>query len=115
MITVEIVPWDVSEALSGALRAGQEMETAAEEARSGGDGVAGALGTADTAAQAFQGFRSGRAELGMRAAGVLAHNAGQVAAAAGAFISMDQDMSTKAEQTITEDAAAEVRVTLETP
>lgn len=113
MIQVEIVPWDVRDALEEALSAGQAMDTAAQAARTAGDQALESFGSASAAEEAFRGFWEARDGLGQRAAAVLAHNAGQVAEAAGEFIAMDRDISTRAEQTVSEDGATRVAETLE--
>ena len=113
MVKVEIVPWDVRDALTKALTAGQAMETAAQAARTAGDQALESFGSASAAEEAFRGFWEARDGLGQRAAAVLAHNAAEVSDAAGEFIAMDQDVQSRAEQTVAENTAAHVTETLE--
>ncbi|MDO5633493.1 MAG: hypothetical protein Q4G34_01280 [Micrococcus sp.] len=108
MIAVEITPWDVREALAGALAAGQDMETNSVAVRIGGEQVAQSFGTASLAQQAFRTFWAAREELGHRAADTLAHNAARVSLASGEFVRMDADMQTLAEQTVSAAEAAEI-------
>lgn len=113
MVKVEIVPWDVHEALAGAADAGADLETAARAAQEGGEQLAGAFGSVATAQAAFTDFWAERDELGLRAAGTLFHQVRQVSAAAAAFIVMDDDIESKAEQTVTQAEADGVRGKLE--
>ncbi|MFI7397772.1 hypothetical protein [Micrococcus luteus] len=105
MVKVEIVPWDVHEALAGAADAGADLETAV---RTAGDQALESFGSASAAEEAFRGFWEARDGLGQRAAAVLAHNAAEVSDAAGEFIAMDQDVQSRAEQTVAENTAAHV-------
>ena len=103
---MEIVPWDVHEALTGAAEAGRSLDEAA--AVDGGEDVAGAFGTAAAAQAAFAEFWAARDRLGSFAAETIYHQIDQVSRAAASFISMDQDMSTKAEQTVSTAEAASI-------
>ncbi|OFR89567.1 MULTISPECIES: hypothetical protein [Micrococcus] len=108
MLKVEIVPWDVHEALTGAVEAGRSLDEAAAAAVDGGEDVAGAFGTAAAAQAAFAEFWAARDRLGSFAAETIYHQIDQVSRAAASFISMDQDMSTKAEQTVSTAEAASI-------
>lgn len=113
MIGVEIVPWDVHTALTGALTSGESMEDDARAARDGGEDVLGSFGNAAMAEEAFRAFWDARDSLGLRAAAILTHNASRVADAASEFTAMDQDMTAKAAQTASEDSAARVNDAME--
>lgn len=108
MVKVEIIPWDVNEALQGAADAGQGMETAALGADDGAGTTRGGFGTAHTAEAAFSTFWTERDRLGHQAAGVLFHQIEKVRDATASFIEMDGDMSTLAEQTVSSAQARSV-------
>lgn len=113
MVKVEIIPWDVRDALTGTANAGRSLEENARRAAEGGDMVNEAFGTATSAAAAFDRFWTLRDHLGQRAASTVFHQITKVSDASDAFISMDDDMSSKSEQTVSAGAAAQVRTILE--
>lgn len=108
MVKVGIVPWDVHEALTRAADAGAGRESSARRTQQGGEQAAGASGSAATAHAAFASFWAERHGPGLRAAGTLAPNVASVADAAGEFITMGQDVDTKAEQAVSEGGAEQV-------
>lgn len=108
MVKVEIVPWDVHEALTETARAGRDLDETARSVRDGGQRIESGFGTATTAHSAFAAFWGARDALGCNAAATVHYQTWQVAQAAAAFVRMDHDMDSKAEQTVAREQAARV-------